>query len=67
MSLPKADGLQQLTRRERGHFRSSYSSITRLMRHHKSWHVRERLMRARLRRFTESGAFDDVKTHLVPY
>lgn len=55
-----------LTQREREHLRSSLSSILGLIRQHKSWHVREELIRTRLQRFTEYGAFDEGMTKFVP-
>jgi len=65
-SLPPIGCHRALTQREREHLRSSLSSMLGLMRQHKSWHVREKLIRTRLQRFAEYGEFDDAMTKFVP-
>ena len=49
------------------HLRSSLSSILGLMRHHASWHLRERIISEKLHPFERYGFFDKERTKFIPY
>lgn len=63
--LPSPDGKYQHVDGE--HLRSSLSSILGLMRHHASWHLRERIIREQLHPFERYGFFDRGRTKFIPY
>lgn len=49
------------------HLRSSLSSILGLMRHHASWHLREKYISEKLHPFERYGFFDRERTKFIPY
>ena len=53
---------QTISNTDPEHLRSSLSSILGVMRHHSSWHLRQRLLHERLFQFCNYGSFDNDLT-----